>query len=69
MILTKGNELVSLDAECKEIEVELAQINDLLKVYPGQGVPVDGIVVFGKGICDESMLSGESAPVHKDISA
>lgn len=42
-------------------------MNDLVKVYPGQGVPVDGIVLFGKGICNEAMLTGEAKPVSKDI--
>ena len=65
----KSGETVSLDAKDREIEVELVQVNDLVKVYPGQGVPVDGIVVFGKGICNESMLTGESRPVAKDISS
>lgn len=58
-----GSECISLDAPTKEIEVELVQVNDLVKVYPGQGIPVDGVVVFGKGICNEAMLTGESRPV------
>ena len=65
----KSGETVSLDAKDREIEVELVQVNDLVKIYPGQGVPVDGIVVFGKGVCNESMLTGESLPVAKDISS
>lgn len=35
-------------------------------MYPGQGVPVDGIVIIGKGQCNESMLTGESRPVQKE---
>lgn len=65
--MKSGSELISLDAKDREIEVELVQVNDLCKIYPGQGVPVDGIVVFGKGICNEAMLTGESKPVQKDI--
>ena len=67
--MKSGNELISLDAKDREIEVELVQVNDLVKIYPGQGIPVDGIVVFGKGICNEAMLTGESRPVQKDIGA
>ena len=67
LIEIRSGEAVSLDSKDKEIEVELVQVNDLVKVYPGQGIPVDGIVVFGKGICNEAMLTGESRPVHKDI--
>lgn len=59
--------MLNLNVQDKEIEVELVQVNDLVKIYPGSGVPVDGIVVFGKGICNEAMLTGESAPVGKDI--
>lgn len=44
-------------------------MNDLIKVYPGDTVPIDGVVVFGKGICNEAMLTGESRPVIKDISS
>lgn len=51
----------------KEIDVELVQVNDFVKVYPGQGVPVDGVVVLGKGSCNESMLTGESRPVVKEV--
>jgi Cu+-exporting ATPase len=40
-----------------------------VKVYPGQGVPVDGVVIFGKGLCNEAMLTGESRPVPKEIGA
>lgn len=57
------NEPTNLDCADKEIEVELVQVNDYIKVYPGQGVPVDGVVILGKGLCNESMLTGESRPV------
>jgi len=42
-------------------------VNDLIKVYPGGGVPIDGVVVYGKGICNEAMLTGESRPIAKEI--
>ena len=61
-----ANEPTNLDCADKEIEVELVQVNDYIKVYPGQGVPVDGIVILGKGLCNESMLTGESRPVQKE---
>lgn len=41
----------------------------MLKVYPGGAIPIDGLVVFGKGICNEAMLTGEAKPVNKDIGA
>jgi P-type E1-E2 ATPase len=38
-------------------------VNDLIKVYPGGQVPIDGVVLFGKGLVNESMLTGESRPI------
>lgn len=67
--MTKKSEAISLNNISKVIEVELLQVGDLIKVYPGSGVAVDGIVVFGKGVCDEAMLTGESSPITKDIGA
>lgn len=57
----------SLDVTAKEIDVELIQVNDYVKIFPGSGIPVDGVVVVGKGLCNEAMLTGESRPVQKDV--
>jgi P-type Cu+ transporter len=67
LVVAKPNEPITLSTTEKGIEVELLQINDLIKVYPGSGVAVDGIVIFGRGIVNESMLTGESRPISKDI--
>ena len=56
-----------MNSKDSEIEVDLLQVNDLIKVYPGGGLPIDGVVVFGKGYCNESMLTGESKPMCKEI--
>ena len=49
----------------KEVPVSLLSPGDEVRVRPGDSVPVDGIVVSGESHIDESMLTGESMPVHK----
>ena len=42
-------------------------IGDVIKVINGQTVPIDGVVVKGSGLVNESMLTGESKPVEKQL--
>lgn len=49
------------------IDVEDIQLNDNLKIKPGEKIPVDGIIINGKSIIDESMVTGESIPVEKNL--
>jgi P-type Cu+ transporter len=49
----------------EEVALELVQVGDRLRVRPGDGVPVDGEVLDGKGAVDESMVTGESMPAAK----
>ena len=55
------------EAEGREEDVPLAAVaaGDLLRVRPGERVPVDGVVVDGASAVDESMLTGEPLPVEK----
>lgn len=53
--------------EEKEVAVEEVQLGDLLKVRPGEKIPVDGVLIEGSSSVDESMLSGESLPVEKSV--
>ncbi|WP_287804178.1 copper-translocating P-type ATPase [Diaphorobacter sp.] len=54
-------------ADGSEEDVPLAHVHegDLLRVRPGEKVPVDGVVVEGSSAVDESMLTGEPLPVSK----
>ncbi|HVB65684.1 MAG TPA: heavy metal translocating P-type ATPase, partial [Nitrolancea sp.] len=49
-----------------DIPVETVQVGDLVRVRPGEKVPVDGMIVEGASTVDESMLTGESLPVEKN---
>ena len=49
----------------EEVALELVQVGDRLRVRPGDGVPVDGEVLEGKGAVDESMVTGELMPAAK----
>jgi Cu+-exporting ATPase len=60
----KTARLVSESGE-RDIPLAEAKPGDLLRVRPGEKVPVDGVVVEGSGTVDESMLTGEPFPVDK----
>jgi Cu+-exporting ATPase len=49
----------------EEVPLESVVPGDRLRVRPGEKVPVDGVVMEGGGSIDESMVTGESIPVHK----
>jgi len=51
----------------EDVELELVAVGDRLRVRPGEKVPVDGALVEGRSTLDESMVTGESMPVGKDI--
>ena len=56
-----------IGADKSELDVPLEQVEvgNLLRVRPGEKVPVDGVVVDGHSSIDESMISGEPVPVEK----
>jgi Cu+-exporting ATPase len=58
---------VSADGTDATVQVDAIQVGDLLRVRPGEKVPVDGELTEGKGNVDESMVTGEPIPVAKAV--
>jgi Cu+-exporting ATPase len=56
---------IGADGAEEDIPLNHVHVNDLLRVRPGEKVPVDGIVSEGESAVDESMLTGEPLPVTK----
>ena len=58
---------INTDGNEEDVQLAHVHIGNLLRVRPGERVPVDGIVTEGSSPIDESMLTGESMPVTKKI--
>lgn len=58
---------VQRDGQEIEIPIEEVIVDDILHVLPGDKIPVDGLIIEGKSLVDESMITGESIPVEKSI--
>jgi Cu2+-exporting ATPase len=54
-------------AEIRAVPVESLVEGDTVLVYPGDTVPVDGVVLLGNALVDQKILTGESVPVSKEI--
>jgi Cu+-exporting ATPase len=54
------------DGRDEEVPLDAIAVGDLLRVRPGEKVPVDGVVIEGRSAVDESMVTGESMPVTKE---
>ena len=65
----KTARLVGADGSEREVEIDSLHAGDLLRVRPGEKIPVDGIVTEGRSSIDESLVTGESMPVSKDVGA
>ncbi|WP_040281488.1 heavy metal translocating P-type ATPase [Psychroserpens damuponensis] len=48
-----------------EVSIDEIELNDILKVKPGDKIPVDGVITEGETTIDESMITGEPIPVNK----
>ena len=65
----KTARIVRADGNEEDITLEQVQPGDVLRVRPGEKVPVDGVVLEGVSALDESMVTGESIPVEKTAGA
>lgn len=53
------------DGKEEDVAIESIRKGDLLRVRPGEKIPLDGFITEGKSVIDESMISGEAVPVTK----
>ncbi len=60
---------VNANGSDETIQLDAVRVGELLRVRPGEKVPVDGEIVEGKGTVDESMVTGEPMPVAKAAGA
>ncbi|WP_151765960.1 MULTISPECIES: heavy metal translocating P-type ATPase [Acinetobacter] len=58
---------ISVDGIEEDIPLSHVHVGDLLRIRPGEKVPVDGIIIEGSSSVDESMLTGEPVPITKRV--
>lgn len=58
---------VKSDGADETVQIDALKVGELLRVRPGEKVPVDGELTEGKGTVDESMVTGEPMPVVKSV--
>ena len=56
-----------INGEEKKVLLSQVKIGDLLKVKPGEKIPVDGKITEGNSVVDESMITGEPIPIEKNV--
>ena len=59
--------VIGTDGRESVVSVDQVQIGDLLRVLPGEGVPVDGIIQSGETSINQAVMTGESMPVDKTV--
>ena len=60
------NKAVKLvDGEEREVSIDKIELGDILRVKPGDKIPVDGVITEGETSVDESMITGEPIPINK----
>ncbi|MGA0542947.1 heavy metal translocating P-type ATPase [Neotabrizicola sp. VNH66] len=63
----KTARIIRDDGTEEEVQLDTVHVGDHLRVRPGEKVPVDGEVLEGRSAVDESMVTGESMPVTKEV--
>jgi Cu+-exporting ATPase len=58
---------LNTDGSEEEVSLDLIAVGDRLRVRPGEKIPVDGELIEGRSAVDESMVTGESMPVTKEV--
>ncbi|KAK9131382.1 hypothetical protein Sjap_011869 [Stephania japonica] len=58
--------VLGADSICIEVPTDDVRVGDSVVILPGETIPVDGKVLAGRSVVDESMLTGESLPVFKE---
>lgn len=67
MELQPKTAVVVQDGDEREVPVEEVEVGDIVIIKPGEKISVDGVVVSGHSFIDESMITGESVPVEKNV--
>ncbi|WP_243445854.1 heavy metal translocating P-type ATPase [Polymorphobacter arshaanensis] len=60
---------IRADGSDEDVTLDLVVVGDRLRVRPGEKIPVDGELTEGRGMVDESLVTGESMPVTKEVGA
>ncbi|MDD5031143.1 MAG: cation-translocating P-type ATPase [Rhodoferax sp.] len=64
--LPTGVERQKINGDFELVALRRLQLNDVVRILPGQAFPADGVVVLGQTSVDESLLTGESRPIARD---
>ena len=65
--LAPNKAVIVVDGEEQEVSIDKIELGDILRVKPGDKIPVDGIIIEGETSIDESMITGEPIPVNKSV--
>lgn len=65
LALTPKTATVLKEHKERVVSLEAIQVNDVIRIHPGEKIPVDGVVIEGESYVDESMLTGESRFILK----